>query len=409
MEHDPQNVSPQAEASLAVPPRPILFVHHANDMYGADISLLHSVQVLDRSQYEPIVLLPSDMPEGMLSAKLSQLGIEYHFAPLGILRRKYLAWSSLLLLGFDILRGILYVRRLSRQRKVAAVYVNTIVVPAGAIGGRLARVPVLWHVHEILSFSGPLRRMLSGTLKLCADCIVCVSAAVRDSLVQERSSLASKCVVLYNAVEVSSEQVANSAIPLRHELGIDAATPLVGMVGRITHWKGQEVLADAAALVLQSHPEAHFVAVGSYFADQAHYLEKLQQQIQSLGLRERFHLLDYRPGVASVYRALDIFVLPSVKPEPFGRVTVEAMLQGCAVIATNHGGSPELVQDGVTGLLVTPGDPAALADAIEKLLKDDTLRERLGEAAATHAKVTFGMQEYQSRIAAILDRLTTRG
>ncbi len=398
-------MSTRVEACLAVPPRPILFVHHANDMYGADISLLHSVQVLDRSRYEPVVLLPADMPEGMLSEKLNQLGIEFHFAPLGILRRKYLAWSSLLLLCLDFLRGVLYVRRLSRRRKVAAVYVNTIVVPAGAIGGRLARVPVLWHVHEILSFSGPLRRMLSGTLRLCADCIVCVSTAVRDSLVQEQRSLAGKCAVVYNAVEVLPEQAISSDVPLRDELGIEAAAPLVGMVGRITHWKGQEVLVAAAAIVLQSHPAAHFVAVGSYFADQAHYLSKLQEQIQLSGLSERFHLLDYRPDVVSVYRALDIFVLPSVKPEPFGRVTVEAMLQGCAVIATNHGGSPELVHDGVTGLLVKPSDPAALAAAIQKLLNDPALRSRLGHAAAASAKETFGMQEYGRRIADILDRL----
>ena len=72
-----------------MPPQAILFVHHANDMYGADVGLLHSVKSLDRERHYPIVILPSDMPTGMLSTELDRLGVEYHIAPLGILRRKY--------------------------------------------------------------------------------------------------------------------------------------------------------------------------------------------------------------------------------------------------------------------------------------------------------------------------------
>jgi glycosyltransferase involved in cell wall biosynthesis len=229
---------------------------------------------------------------------------------------------------------------------------------------------------------------------------------VRDSLLKEAPQLAKKSVVVYNAVSVAASSGKAQDVPLREELEVPPGAPLVGMVGRITHWKGQEILAEAAALVARSHPDVHFVAVGSYFADESHYLHKLQTLIGSLGLKGRFHIADYRPNVTAVYRALDIFVLPSRKPEPFGRVTVEAMTQGRAVIATNHGGTCELIQEGVTGMLVPPSDPESLVKAIELLLADKALRERMGQAAATYAKENFALTRYQDRMREVIDQLT---
>src|SRR3984957_10464147 len=187
-----------------MPPQAILFVHHANDMYGADVGLLHSVKSLDRGRHYPIVILPSDMPRGMLSTELDHLGIEYHIAPLGILRRKYFSVRSIVPLAIELLRGIAYVRATARSRGVALVYVNTIVTVSGAIGGKLAGVPVLWHIREILSMPRLVRWVLHRTLTLCADRIVCISKAVRDSLLKEAPKLARKSVVVYNAVSVAT-------------------------------------------------------------------------------------------------------------------------------------------------------------------------------------------------------------
>jgi glycosyltransferase involved in cell wall biosynthesis len=386
-------------------PEPILFVHHANDMYGADIGLLHSIKTLDQQKYFPIVILPSDMPTGMLSPELDRLGVEYHFAHLGILRRKYLSARAIIPLMIELLRGIAYVRSTARSRRVALVYTNTFVTVSGAIGGKLAGVPVLWHIREILAMSRPVRWLLYKILNLCADRVVCISKAVRDSVLKEAPELSSKSVVIYNAVTVAVNDGAAKDIGLREELGVSQDARLVGMVGRISHWKGQEVLAEAAAFVVRSCTETHFVAVGSYFADESHYLEKLKSMITSLGLDGRFHLVNYRSNVTDVYRALDIFVLPSTKPEPFGRVTVEAMTQGRAVIATNHGGTVELIEDGVTGMLVPPADPKALATAIERLLADRPLRERMGQAAASYAKEHFGLPRHGDQMRNMVDDL----
>jgi glycosyltransferase involved in cell wall biosynthesis len=389
-------------------PQPILFIHHANDMYGADIGLLHSIKSLDRQKYFPIVILPADMPKGMLSPELERLGVEYHFAHLGILRRKYLKLRAILPLAIELLKGIAYVRSTARDRRVALVYTNTFVTVSGAIGGKLAGVPVLWHIREILSMPRPVRWLLFKMLSLCADRVVCISKAVRDSVLKEVPNLARKSVVVHNAVPVATSNGIKKDIGLREQLGLPQGALLVGMVGRISHWKGQEILAEAAALVLQNHPDSHFVAVGSYFADESHYLQKLESLINSLGLAGRFHLVGYRSNVTDVYRTLDVFVLPSIKPEPFGRVTVEAMMQGRAVIATNHGGTVELIEDGVTGMLVPPSDPKSLAAAIESLLVDRPMREKMGQAAALYAKQNFGLPGYGSQLRNIINELVTQ-
>lgn len=386
-----------------MPPQPVLFVHHANDMYGADIGLLHTIRSLDPGKYVPVVILPADMPTGMLSDELQRLGVEHHFAPLGILRRKYFTLRGFVPLVQDMIRGGRYVHAMVQQRKVALVYVNTFVPVAGAIGAKVAGVPVLWHVREILAVARPFRWALLKVLQRCADTVICISGAVRDSLLQEAPALADKTVVIYNAVTAAEPKTLPS--DLREELGIPRDVLLVGMVGRISHWKGQEVLAAAAALVRQTFPNAHFLAVGSYFADESHYLVSLQDEIKRLNLQDRFHLSDYRTNVTEVYRALDVFVLPSTKPEPFGRVTVEAMTQGCPVIVTDHGGSRELVQQGITGFLVAPSDPQALALAIEQLLADPLLRQKIGSAAAAYAASHFGFESYARQISAVIDAL----
>ncbi len=374
-------------------------------MYGADVSLLHSIQSLNPKAYYPIVILPADMPAGMLSAELDRLGVEYHVAHLGILRRKYLSLQRFLSLILEFTRGVAYVRSTVCKHNASIVYVNTIVSVSGAIGGRLAGLPVLWHVHEILSYPRPIRWILCQILSSCADRIVCVSSAVRESLIRENPSLADKSVVVYNAVPSEVGTFAGDGLELPLEIGVPPGTVIVGMVGRITHWKGQEILAEAAALVLKHLPDVHFVAVGSYFSDESHYLQKIESLITRLELGRRFHILEYRANVTAVYRALDIFVLPSIKPEPFGRVTVEAMKQGCAVIATNHGGTPELIQDGVTGILVPPSDPKALAEAIEMLLANPDLREKIGRAASDYAQINFGLPHYAIQMKQLLDGL----
>jgi glycosyltransferase involved in cell wall biosynthesis len=373
-------------------------------MYGADIGLLQTLSSLDPERHYPVVLLPADVREGMLSGELDRLGIEFHFVPLGILRRKYMSPGKILILVRDFLSGVVRVRSTARRLRVAFVYVNTSVAVSGALGGRLAGVPVMWHLREF--FAGPrvVSWVLHRAFEICTDLLICNSEALRLHVLQRTHGLNSKSRVVYNAVRSTSTHGAGDS-NFRKELGLDTETVLIGMVGRITRGKGQEILVEAAALLKDKYPKVHFVAVGDVFADQSHYLDALREAIKNHGLSKCFHVAGYRSDVDAVYRELQIFVLPSWRPEGFGRVTAEAMLNGCAVVATNVGGTPELIEDGVTGLLVPPSDPRSVADAIDRLLAEPNLRFQMGQAAAASAKQRFTLPQYQNNMRCVIDEL----
>ena len=162
------------------------------------------------------------------------------------------------------------------------------------------------------------------------------------------------------------------------------------MAGRIHTWKGQEVLVEAARLLRTRCPQARFIIAGDIVPGQPAPKQAIEAAIARHGLGDRVQLIGFWRDVRQVMAAVDIFVLPSTAPEPFGLVLLQAMATGKPVIAAAHGGPLEIVVDGETGLLVPPRDPAALADAIERLANDRDLRGRLAAAGRRRAEERFG-------------------
>ena len=124
------------------------------------------------------------------------------------------------------------------------------------------------------------------------------------------------------------------------------------MIGRVNQWKGQMVFARAARKLLDHFPDAHFIALGSVFGDQVFHLEVPKAELEQLGITDRFILAPFRRDVPSFLAALDVYVHPSILPEPFGLVVIEAMAASKPVVATAHGGPLEMIEDGVSGYLV---------------------------------------------------------
>jgi glycosyltransferase involved in cell wall biosynthesis len=187
----------------------------------------------------------------------------------------------------------------------------------------------------------------------------------------------------------------------RHGLG---ETFVVGCVGRIRFVrKGQEVLVQAASELKRRGRSIKVLIVGTPFPGNEDHLKRLQQLVHELEVRDRVvfagELADPRPA----YAAMDALAMTSIQPEPFGGVVSEAMSLGLPVIATSVGGSLDQVVDGVTGLLVAPGDPAALADAIEKLMRDPELRRRMGEAGARRMREYFSVAQMIGKIEGLME------
>jgi glycosyltransferase involved in cell wall biosynthesis len=176
-----------------------------------------------------------------------------------------------------------------------------------------------------------------------------------------------------------------SARACRAELGIAPGVPVVVHAGRFHHWKGQQVLLEA--LVHERRPVACFVGAPLFGEDA--FAAGLRAEAERLGVSDRVRWLGFRDDVARLMRAADVVVHSSVYPEPFGRVVVEAMLARTPVVAARAGGVPEIVTDGETGWLVTPGDPVALAVAIGEVLDDPARAQAVAARANADARERF--------------------
>jgi glycosyltransferase involved in cell wall biosynthesis len=177
------------------------------------------------------------------------------------------------------------------------------------------------------------------------------------------------------------------------------ASYLVGVVGRIKFQrKGQEVFARAAALLRDKFPQARFLCIGSPYPGNEIHLSNLLRLVDELNLEGYVQYTGDIEDIKAAIKALDVVVLASAQPEPFGGVVIEAMALARPVVATGIGGSLEQVVDGVTGYLVEPGDPISMAEAIAKLLESSERRRMFGENGRARFLEKFEFEQFYQTI-----------
>lgn len=219
--------------------------------------------------------------------------------------------------------------------------------------------------------------------------IICVSKFVRDSFLGDKpASYANHTPVIYPGIDDSKFHHASGS-RIRSELGITEQDFVTGFVGRITPEKGVHVLMRAAAILKERGKESKLVVVGMADPQYPQYVDELKEIARKGNIEATVHFYGFTSNVAEVLNSFNTLVLPAVSEESSPLVLREAMLCGKPAIATNSGGSLEIVDDGVNGYLVPPEDATAMADAVEKLLEDRNMAEQMGMAAAAKARATF--------------------
>jgi glycosyltransferase involved in cell wall biosynthesis len=173
------------------------------------------------------------------------------------------------------------------------------------------------------------------------------------------------------------------------------------VLGRLSSWKGQDVLLRAVARV----PAAVAVVAGDAWPGQEHRETALRRLAGELGLAERARFVGFVADPRPLYAGADVVVVPSTRPDPLPNAALEAAAAGCCVVASRHGGLPEIIRDGETGLLVAPGDPLALADALRRLADDPDLGRRLGAAARADVSRRFAPARLLTGVQALYDEL----
>ncbi|HEX8120201.1 MAG TPA: glycosyltransferase [Solirubrobacteraceae bacterium] len=326
--------------------------------------------------FEPIVVLAEDGP---LRGDLEGAGIEVHVRPLAVMRRSLMSPGGMARVAAAYAADAGGLGRLARTRGVALVHTNTSVTLGGSAAARIAGVPHVWHVREI--YAGferwwPAYRRLLVT----ADALPCVSAA---TAAQFDGGPSAQVRVLHDGLAVRHDRAPRDEARAALDLPPDAR--VVAVLGRISVWKGQDVLIQALA-----HPRLEgtlALVCGAPWPGEERRERELRELAARLGLAERVRFLGFRDDLDVVLGAADAVVVPSTHPDPLPNAAIEAAAAGCCVVAAAHGGLTEIVRDGETGVLVEPGNPAALAAALAGL--DAATADRLGAAAAADVTERF--------------------
>ena len=280
----------------------------------------------------------------------------------------------------------------------------------GALAGLLARRPVIWHLHDILDgqhFSASNVRLLVATANARAVRVIANSHATADAFVRaggRRDTIR----VVYNGIDAAPfDDVAPDArSSVRRDLGIADDAFVVGSFSRLHPWKGQRVLLEALATL----PGAHALVVGgALFSGEAAYEEELRAAAGGPLLQGRVHVLGARDDIPRLLAACDVVAHTSIWPEPFGRVLVEALLARRPLVASDAGGVREVVEDGVTGMLVPPADASRLASAIQALRNDPVRAAALAAAGSADMRRRFTREVMIDGVGSAIGEVLRRG
>ncbi len=274
----------------------------------------------------------------------------------------------------------------------------------GAAASLLTRTPLIWNLHDLLTadhFTALNRWVAVASANLAADHVIANSQATLNSF--RESGGRTPASIVYNGLDPQRFQnVDPPPSRLRKNLEVGDA-PLVGVFSRLAPWKGQHVLLDA----LSNRSGVHALLVGdALFEGDTDYAETLRRKTVERQLDDQVHFLGFRDDVPALMKACDIVVHTSTAPEPFGRVIVEGMLAERPVIATRAGGAVEIINDGVNGRLVPPGDPVALGNALDDLLNAPSTAAEMGQEAAREAARRFSLENQIDGITRVFDTVT---
>lgn len=366
--------------------RKILFVDHAAVLGGAE---LHLLDIANAYKETSCVFLFTD---GAFRDKLEAAGIKVKVAQANQSLLEVRASS-----GLEALKILPNLWQMAGQ--IASTAQGFDLIHANSqkafVTCALAKFrgspPVVWHLQDILTakhFSSINRRVAVWLANNCAARVIVNSEATGKAFVAAGGKKELVRLV-YNGFDASpfdnitSEQTQQ----MRTKLGINNI-PVVGVFSRLSYWKGQHILLEA----IKQLPEFHALLVGEALFGEEEYVSELKSLAAVPELTGRVHWLGFRDDVPILMKACDIIAHTSTEPEPFGRVIVEGQLAHRPVIATAAGGAIELIQDGVTGCLVPPGDIYALAQTIEKLLGDRVTANKIAQQGYEQAKNNFSLE-----------------
>ncbi len=353
-----------------IKPYNILYLANSGDIIGGgQISLIGLLDKLDRIKYNPIAVCPS---EGELFDTLNKMGVKTQIVRMETLRNLNI---------FSWMKTVITLIRIIKRRKVDLIHSNgsrpTIY---GGIAARLTKTSLIWHVRI-----ADRDKLLDRFLTILSTKIIAISKAVQRRF-EWLKEYKKKVTIIYNGIDVEKFNTETNGMKIKREFRIPSNVSVVGIVGRLDWYKGHQYFFEATKIVTKTIQNIHFLIVGD-----GEYRSRLENQVKQLSLEKKVTFTGNRDDIPEVLAGINLFVLSSVS-EGFGRAAAEAMACGKPVVATKTGGLSEVVEDGITGILVSPRDPDELANAIVSLLNDKEKRDKIGAAGRKRVEELFTIE-----------------
>jgi glycosyltransferase involved in cell wall biosynthesis len=378
----------------------ILQVIPALDAGGAERTTIDIARALVRSGWRALVASEG----GRMEPLLAEAGAELFHMPVNSKA------------PHTILANVRRLAALIRAQKVKLIHARSRAPAWSALmAARRMHIPFVTTYHGIYNASSPLKRYYNSVM-VRSDAIIANSQWTAEHIAREHRIPRERITVIHRGVDleefdpagVSPERVE----ALRAQWNVHDGQTVVLLPGRLTRWKGQLVFIAAVAQLAQAGALGGVVkaVVAGDPQGRNDYATELRQAIAQNDLHGIVQLTPHIADMPAAYLASDIVVSASIDPEAFGRVPAEAGAMGRPVIATDHGGARETVLPDRSGLLVHPGDPEALAHALEALLgAEDAERSRMGEAGRGHVRTKFSLERMCSDTMGIYRRLLSQG
>lgn len=396
----------------------VLLVDLAPTTGGSIVSLRLLVEGLLNGPYSPIVLLASGsphvstfrrLPVQVLTMDAQQGRGNTYSAPIDTIRSSdFAAWARHAPAISSIWHGVGFSTRILRRhlpeaRRIARmaslhgaqlIHCNDAVAisRSSILAARLARLPCVCHARNFDDL-GRFDHWLADSV----DSFIFNSAATERAFLQQRAGR-DRHRVIYNALDLAQFAASADGNSVRKELGLRVDIPVIGVTGRLVPWKGHDVYLHALARAVELGARLQGLVVGGPDPSHPNWLAHIRALAESLEIADAVHFVGHRDDVARMLAAMDVVVHTSTAPEPFGRVLIEAMAMSKPVVASSDGGVPEIVQEGQTGLMVSPGDVQAYAEAICSLLSHPDDAAAMGRAGRASVERRFSAATHVAQI-----------
>lgn len=373
--------------------RTVLMAHMSGDVYGSDLQLLESVSALNEAGWRVVVALADGGP---LVDMMRDRGAEVRLVDFPILSHAYASARGIAQLAGRSPAALARIRGLIKDVGPAVIYVNTVTLPWWLLAARLTRTPVLCHVHEAEDVGGRAVLTALNAPLLLAGRIVSNSRASVEATCGLVPGLRGRTRLVYNGVPAPTETPSApefSSRPFR-----------LVVIGRLSPRKAQDVALEAVAILRSENKNVVLEVCGTPFDGYEWYEEQLRGRALRPDLAGHVTFSGYVSPIWPALNRAQVVLAPSLR-EPFGNAVVEAQLAMRPVVASEAMGHKETVWDGVSGLLVEPGDPAAMAKAVSRLMDDTDLAKDLVRQGREQALTRFSTERYNRDIVDTVESL----